>query len=171
MYNHSIYFNIEQKYLQNYIQITLVFNISKSCQKRIPKWPHIFPSQNHIEICTVTSIFHLKCSKKYIKTTLVFSSSKSGQKKYIETTSIFCSSKFRRTKYDFLLMKITSKKSILKRHRFFTHEITLKNVHWNDVNFWPIEITSKRYVKMRCTTYLPNTNIRSTSVRHDVSVV
>ena len=142
---------MEQNYLENIqtnikskrdIQTTLVFNISKTYQNQISKnhnfikKPQLFVFQNRIKICSVTSVFHPICTKKYTETTLIFYPSKSGQKEYIETTSIFWSLKLHWTKYVKTTLIFCSSRLHWRNYVETASIFCLPKLHWNYVEIY-----------------------------------
>ena len=89
------------------VQTTLIFDTSKTYQKRYKK-DHDFLSFKNIK--TSTTCFNFSsieiALKKYIETMSIFRPSKLGWEMYVETTSKFHPSNLRWTKY----VEMTSKK-------------------------------------------------------------
>ena len=87
----------------------------------------------------MTSIFHPSKlrRRRYIEKTAIFGLSILHQKKYVETTWIFRKSKLR--------WKVTSKYLLVFAHWYYVEQSTSKRR-----DFFPIEITSKKYVEATC---------------------
>ena len=84
----------------------------------------------------MTLIFHPSKlrRRRYIEKTAIFGPSMLHRKKYVETTWIFRKSKLRR--------KVTSKYLLVFAHWYYVEQSTSKRR-----DFFPIEITSKKYVE------------------------
>lgn len=115
-------------------ETTLVFNISKTYQKEILNWLQFFAYKITWK-CGVTSVFHLNCTKKYAKITLIFRPSKSGQ--YMRRQNFAHRSYAEQStskNVDFLLIKIASKK-VRRIDGDFSHiEISTKKLRQNQNN-------------------------------------
>ena len=119
--------------LQRTFKKTLVFNISKTYEKDISKQPQFFAFQSYIKICAqVTSVFHLSCTINTPKQCRFFVHGNQVEK----ITS--------KRHWSFVYRNY-AKQSMSKRRRFFADRNYRKKVRWSDVDFLPIEITSKKW--------------------------